>query len=98
MKRYSEGDKAWLVEEWEKSGKSKRAFAKELGLAHQTFRNWTSEPAGSPGFVEVSGKPEAREAGGRTLSALVVEHGAFRVHVPAGVTAEDLALVVQALR
>jgi hypothetical protein len=35
MKRHSEADKAWLVQEWEQSGKSKWAFAKELGLHYQ---------------------------------------------------------------
>jgi hypothetical protein len=36
MKRHSEGDKAWLAQEWKKSGKSKWAFARELGLCYQT--------------------------------------------------------------
>jgi transposase-like protein len=99
MKRYSETDKAWLVQEWEASGKSKWAFAKELGLPYQTFSRWTRPPERSQGFVEVSGKLEeaAAEPGGRTGCALVVESGSFRVHLPAGVTARDLAVVVQAL-
>jgi transposase-like protein len=100
MKRYSEADKAWLVQEWEESGKSKWAFAKDLGLPYQTFSRWTRPPEDSQGFVEVSGKVEeaAAEAGERTGCALVVEHGLFRVHVPAGVRLQDLAVVVQALR
>jgi transposase-like protein len=101
MKRYSEADKAWLVQEWEQSGKTKWAFAKELGLPYQTFSRWTRQAAeGGHGFVEVSGKLEEEGAGQgeRTGCALVVEHGFFRVHLPAGVTARDLAVVVQALR
>lgn len=100
MKRYSQADKAWLVEEWEKSGKSKYAFAKELGLSCQTFSAWTREPEEAQDFVEAGGNLEAAEAGGdvRTGCALVVEHGPFRVHLPAGVTAQDLVVVVQALR
>jgi transposase-like protein len=100
MKRYSKEEKAWLVEEWETSGKSKWAFARELGLQYQTFSKWTREPAVGQNFVEVGAKLEeeglAREE--RTGCALVVEHGAFLVHLPAGSTAQDLAVVVQALR
>ncbi|MDR3146960.1 MAG: transposase [Treponema sp.] len=100
MKRYNEEDKAWLVQEWEKSGKSKWAFARELGLCYQTFSTWTRKPEGGQDFVEVSGKleGEAAEQGKRTGCALVVEYGSCRIHLPVGVTAKDLAMVVQALR
>jgi hypothetical protein len=100
MKRYSEEDKAWLVQEWEKSGKSKWAFARELGLNYQTFSAWTRKPEGGQGFVEVSGKLEegAGDPGERTGCVLVVEYGSFRVHLPLGVTVKDLAMVVKALR
>jgi transposase-like protein len=100
MKRYNDKDKAWLVQEWKQSGKSKWAFAKELGLPYQTFSRWTRSPECGQGFVEVSGKleEEAVEPGERTGCALVVEYGSFRVHLPAGVTQKDLAVVVQALR
>jgi hypothetical protein len=92
MQRYSETDKAWLVQEWEQSGKSKWAFAKELGLPYQTFRRWTLPPEGADqGFVEVSGKlaEGTAEPGERTGCALVVERGLFRIHFPAGATARD---------
>jgi transposase-like protein len=100
MKRYSEADKAWLVQEWETSGKSKWTFARELGLHYQTFSKWTREGKGEQNFVEVGGKleEERAEPEERTGCALVVEHGAFRIHLPAGSTPQDLAVVVQALR
>jgi hypothetical protein len=50
MKRYSEAHKAWFVQKWEASGKSKWAFARELGLYYQTFSKWTSEPAVEQNF------------------------------------------------
>jgi transposase-like protein len=31
MQRHSEEEKAWLVEEWEQSGKTRGVFARELG-------------------------------------------------------------------
>jgi transposase-like protein len=100
MKRYSKEDKAWFVQEWEKSGKSKWAFARELGLNYQTFSTWTREPEDGQGFVEVGGKleEEGAERRGRTGCALVVEQGYIRVRLPAGIRPQDLAVVVQALR
>jgi transposase-like protein len=53
MERYNEEDKARLVQEWEKSGKSKWAYAKGLGLPYQTFSAWTLKRAAVQGFVEV---------------------------------------------
>jgi transposase-like protein len=41
MKKYSKEEREWLVEEWGQSGKSKWAFAKEMGLSVQTLNNWT---------------------------------------------------------
>jgi transposase-like protein len=100
MKQYSEEDKAWLVQEWEKSGSSKQAFARELGLNYQTFSTWTRKPEGAGDFVEVGGKlgcgGTAEEP--RSGAGMVVESGSIRVHLPAGLTQTDLALVVQALR
>jgi hypothetical protein len=100
MKRYSEADKAWLAQEWETSGKSRWAFAREWGFHYQTFRKWTSEPAVGQNFVEAGKKLEEEEAepGPGTGCALMVEHGMFLVHLPAGSTAQDLAVVVQTLR
>jgi transposase-like protein len=98
MERYSEADKAWLVEEWEQSGKSKWAFAKELGLSYPSFRNWTRKPEPAQGFVEVGRKLEEAEPGARACCAVVVEHGSIRVHLPAGFRPGDLAVVIQALR
>jgi transposase-like protein len=100
MKRYSNEDKTWLVQEWEKSGRSKWAFARELGLNYQTFSTWTRRPEDGQGFVEIGRKLEegGAERGERTGCALVVEPGCIRVHLPAGIRPRDLAVVVQALR
>jgi transposase-like protein len=65
MKRYNKEDKTRLVQEWEKSGKSKRAFARELGLNYQTFSAWTRQPEDGQGFVEIGGKLEEGGAEGR---------------------------------
>jgi transposase-like protein len=100
MKRYSEEDKAWLLQEWTASGKTKWVFARELGLSYQTFSKWTKGGEKEQNFVEVGAKleEEGAEPGQRTGSALGVEQGNIRVHLPAGITPEDLAVVVQAVR
>jgi transposase-like protein len=109
MKRCGKEEKARLVGEWEQSGKSKRAFAQELGLNVQTFTNWTRTRNGAAeqGFVELAKKPErARRNAGTALVAagealvcreLAVERGDIRVRLPAGATRAELALVIAAL-
>jgi transposase-like protein len=108
MKKYGGEEKAWFVEEWEKSGKSKRAFAQELGLNVQTFTNWTRKGTAGQGFVELTGKPEqnggnagtAFVATGEALISreIVVERGEIKIRLPVGVTRTELALAIQALR
>lgn len=99
MKRYSEEDKKWFVQEWEKSGKSKWAFATELGLNYQALSKWAHKPVPAAGFVEVGKKLEnITELPLKTVSGILVEQGSIRIHLPAGFTHHDLALVVQALR
>jgi transposase-like protein len=106
MRKYSGEEKAWLVEEWEKSGKSKWAFAKELGLNVQTFTNWTRKGTAGQGFVELIGRPEQNGgsagtgfvAAGEVLISreTVVERGEIKIRLPAGVTLAELTLAVQA--
>jgi hypothetical protein len=39
-KRFSDEDKEALIKEFNESGKSKMAYAKEKGINYQTFNNW----------------------------------------------------------
>jgi len=39
--KYSKEEKAMWLENWRQSGKSAWVYAKENGLAPQTFTNWT---------------------------------------------------------
>ena len=107
MKRYSREEREWLVEEWGQSGKSKWAFAKELGLSVQTLNNWTRQAETGSRLVEVSeklgaegescgsGLPEDRALSAREVAA---ELDGLRVRLPQGATRGDLALVFKALR
>jgi transposase-like protein len=46
MKKYSVEEKAKFIKEWEKSGKSKRAFSRERGLKEQTSGKWFKKEPG----------------------------------------------------
>jgi transposase-like protein len=106
--KYSKEEKEWLVEEWGKSGKSKCAFAKELGLNVQTLINWTKGRETGHGFIEISGKIEKEAidsekvliSAGNTpiIREMVVERGDITIRLPLGVTQAELAFVIQALR
>jgi transposase-like protein len=65
MKKYSGEEKAWLVEEREKNGKSKGAFAREPGLNVQTFMNRTRKVTGG------QGRPIGRRRYARTAGFIV---------------------------
>jgi transposase-like protein len=105
MQRHSEEEKAWLVEEWERSGKSRGAFARELGLNVQTFTNWTRKRAGGQGFVELAAPTEQGRAGTALVAAgeaqicreLAVERGGVTIRLPCGATRAELAVALQAL-
>ena len=54
--RYTQEQKQATVNEWEKSGQSKKAFCLERNINYATFHYWhkrLKEPL-SPGFTEVS--------------------------------------------
>jgi hypothetical protein len=69
-------------------------------LNYQTFSNWAQKAVPAGGFIEVSGKLTGggTEGESRTGYGIVVGSGPVKVHLPAGVTQADLALVVQVLR
>jgi transposase-like protein len=107
MQRHSEEEKAWLVEEWEQSGKTKGAFARELGLNVQTFTSWTRKRTGEQGFVELAAPTEEGSCGTALVTAaeealigreLRVERGDLAIRLPRGATRAELAAALQALR
>ena len=53
--QYSSEEKAGLLEEWRRSGKSISAYAREKGLVRWTFTKWLkAERETKPCFVEVA--------------------------------------------
>jgi transposase-like protein len=106
MQRHSEEEKVWLVEEWEQSGKTRGAFARELGLNVQTFTNWTRKRTREQGFVELATKMEQGRCGTALVAGeegligreLRVERGDLAIRLPRGATRAELAVALQELR
>jgi hypothetical protein len=106
MKKYSVEEKAKFIEEWEKSGKSKRAFSRERGLKEQTFGKWfKKEPEACQQFIEVEPERAGEQAPVDVVSGtgltggheMVVEKGDIKVRLPIGVSETGLARVIRAL-
>ena len=83
MKIYSAEEKEILIERWKASGKSRCAFAKEQGIALQTFCRWTINKKETSGFVELKKKLKWPEQNNREL---ILEHGETRIRIPLEIT------------
>jgi len=92
---FSNEEKAMWLEDWRKSGKNAWAYAKENGLIPQTFSSWVKkETKQAAGFVEIQPKPVPLLQGNKIL----VEKGEVRIHIPLGLSNEELRLVLESIR
>ena len=90
--KFSKEEKAMWLEDWRRSGKSPWAYAKENGLAPQTFCKWTkAEDEAKPGFVEVSSPPALNE------TEILIEKGDMKIHIPLGLGCGVLREVIEGL-
>lgn len=94
QRRRTTAERAALVASWRRSGKSRRAFARELGVAANTLYRWIREASREPEFVEVLSMPEPRPA---VNPFVVTLSGGLRVEVPVGFEASELRRLVDAL-
>ena len=93
--RVGKEQKALWLEEWRRSGKSARAFAKEKGLNQETFRRWIKpKPKSKSGFVEV--KPQAMPSAPRATEMLV-EKGDLKIHIPLNLGRDELRAIMEGL-
>jgi transposase-like protein len=93
MTRYGVEEKAKWLEDWKKSGKSARTYAKENGINPQTFSKWTKRKEG-PGFVEI---PPARTETPAARKEIVIEKGDIKIHLPPEWPARELCAVLESL-
>ena len=87
MKIYSEEEKETLIKRWKTSGKSRCTFAKEQGIATQTFCKWTVNQKETSDFVELKKKLKWPEQNNREL---ILEHGETRIRIPLGITEQEI--------
>ena len=81
MKRYSEEEKARWVEDWQQSGLTVWAYAKENGLVPQTFNNWTKsgKKETKQPFVEIPVKALQSPS---LVQEILIEKGSIKIHIP----------------
>jgi transposase-like protein len=94
MKRYSEEEKRMWVEDWKGSGSSLWVYAKANGLCPTTFQKWIREKQEPQGFVKV---PVKIEAAAHLLPEILIEKGSIKIHIPAGLSRNDLQAVIESL-
>jgi len=86
--RYSKEEKAKWLEDWRRSGKTAWAYAKENGLAPQTFTNWTKSGGKTKqALVEI---PAQVLQSIRHHKALTIEKGEIKIHIPLTVDGDEL--------
>ena len=92
---FSEEEKTMWIEDWEQSGKSAWAYAKENGLNSQTFVKWTKSKTGTRScFVEIPAKvmqlsPQVPE--------ILIEKGDVKIHIPLMIGCGELRSVIEGL-
>ena len=94
--KFSKEEKAMWLEDWQKSGKGAWTYAKENGIAPQTFSRWVKLRAkNSSGFVEI---PERIKPRKEQPQVILIEKGEIRIHVPLSVWAEGSKVIMEGLR
>ena len=92
---FSKEEKARLLEDWKKSGKSISAFARENGLARWTFTKWLKAERGTePCFAEV---PNGAIKATTQAPEILIEKGAMKIHIPLAIGDCALRVVIESL-
>jgi len=92
---FSKEEKAMWLEDWRQSGKGAWTYAKENGLIPQTFVGWTKkEQKVKSEFVELQPKIKSQ----LKQSGILIEKGDIKIHLPAGISSNDLSTVIESLR
>jgi transposase-like protein len=80
MKKFSKEEKAMWLEDWQRSGKTAWAYAKENGLIPQTFNSWARpRKKTKQAFVEV---PSQVLETTNLAQKILIEKGDLKIHIP----------------
>ena len=89
---YSKEEKAQWITNWRRSGKKAWTYAKENGLAPQTFVKWVkNETKQKQGFVEI------RPPSLGQVSEIIIEKGDIKIHIPRGLNSNELRATMEGL-
>jgi len=92
---YTKEEKAMWLEDWQQSGKSAWTYARENGLIPQTFVTWSKKVTKEKsGFVELKQEQKPK----LNMSGILIEKGDLRIHLPFGISSNDLSTVIKSLR
>jgi hypothetical protein len=86
--KYGKEEKAIWLEDWRQSGKSAWVYAKENGLAPQTFTNWTK--TGNKNKQPLVEVPVKMLQSTRQVKEMLIEKGEVKIHIPLTVDGEEL--------
>jgi len=93
---FSKEEKARLLEDWRRSGKSISAYVRENGLVRWTFTKWLkAERDTKQCFVEVpvgALRPTAQ------APEILIENGDVKIHIPLAIGSSELRTVMEGLR
>jgi len=99
--RYSEEEKTMWLEDWQASGRSAWAYAKENGINQHTFIKWTK--AGNEAkqnFVEVpvvsSGDTVVAKRA-MSIPEILIEKGEVKIYIPLVINHNQLRAVIEGL-
>ena len=97
--QFSKEEKTMWVEDWQRSGKSAWAYAKENGLVLQTFVRWTkAKPEEKKSFVEVQRQmPAPMIPPACVVSEILIEKEAVKIHIPLAIGSNELRAVMEGL-
>jgi len=91
---YSKEEKTMWLEDWRQSGKSAWTYARKNGLIPQTFVTWAKKVTKEKtGFVEIK-----QEQKPKLTSGIMIEKGDIKIHLPYGLSSNDLSTVIKSLR
>jgi hypothetical protein len=93
---YSKEEKAMWLEDWQKSGKSAWAYAKENGLIPQTCAKWakTEKEFESCSLVEI---PVPIITPVQQTPMMLIEKGDVKIHIPLNLERSELRAVMEGL-
>ena len=92
--QFSKEEKAMWVEDWRRSGKKAWTYARENGLAPQTFLKWTHGKPETMSFVEVHKEVLPYP---KYVQEILIEKGGMKIHIPLTIGTGELRTIISVL-